>query len=152
MKVTRGTNPQQSATQPPPDASGGGGSGSGGDGKDMGSLGGERSNVMAAGNDSSAAASDALENPADVLRTMRELNEAQTVRNEETFGPCTNDTVVIAIQGPVPSSPLNSLRSYSGHALQGTNFESNTKTGHSNRGTFLLHNPAHMTNCIIWTC
>ena len=66
----------------------------------MGSLGGERSNVMAApGNDSSSTASDALENPADVLRTMRELNEAQTVRNEETFGPCTNDTVVIAIQG-----------------------------------------------------
>ena len=125
MKVTRGTNPKQSATQPPPDASGGGGSGSGGDGKDMGSLGGERSNVMAAGNDSSSAASDALENPADVLRTMRELNEAQTVRNEETFGPYTNDTVVIAIQGPMPSSPLNSLRSYSGHALQGTNFESN---------------------------
>ena len=109
MKVTRGTNPKQSATQPPPDASGGGGSGSGGDGKDMGSLGGERSNVMAAGNDSSSVASDALENPADVLRTMRELNEAQTVRNEEIFGPITNDTVVIAIQGRMTTSPLNCL-------------------------------------------
>ena len=40
-----------------------------------------------------------LEDPASVLRTMREMNEAQTVRNEEIFGPVTNDTVVIAIQG-----------------------------------------------------
>ena len=40
-----------------------------------------------------------LEDPASVLRTMREMNEAQTVRNEEIFGPVTNETVVIAIQG-----------------------------------------------------
>ena len=84
----------------------------------MGSLGGERSNVLAAGNDSSAAAaSDALENPDDVLRTMRELNEAQTVRNEEIFGPITNDTVVIAIQGRMTSSPLNSLGLFSSGAV-----------------------------------
>ena len=66
----------------------------------MGSLGGERSNVMAspAGNDSGVA-SDALEDTAAVLRTMREMNEAQTVRNEDIFGPVTNESVVIAIQG-----------------------------------------------------
>ena len=98
------------------DTSGGGGSGSGG-GKDMGSLGGERSNVIAAaaaaaGKDSSAVSDGggaaALENVADVLRTMREMNEAQTVRNEEIFGPVTNETVVIAIQGlHVPSLLIN---------------------------------------------
>ena len=69
----------------------------------MGSLGGERSNdIAAAGNDSSAASDGigaTLQNVTDVLRTMRELNEAQTVRNEEIFGPVTNETVVIAIQG-----------------------------------------------------
>ena len=57
---------------------------------------------MTAG-DNSNAISDAsvatLDNPADVLRTMRGMNKAQTVRNEELFGPVTNDTVVIAIQG-----------------------------------------------------
>ena len=87
-----------------PDISGGGSSGGGG-GKDMGSLGGERSNVIAA-NESSAVSdgggNETLENVADVLRTMRELNEAQTVRNEEIFGPVTNATVVVAIQGLVP--------------------------------------------------
>ena len=83
----------------------------------MGSLGGERSNVIAAaaaaaGKDSSAVSDGggaaALENVADVLRTMREMNEAQTVRNEEIFGPVTNETVVIAIQGlNVPSLLIN---------------------------------------------
>ena len=96
--------PVASATQPlqstAADMSGGGG------GKSMGgSLGGERSNVMAAsvaGNDSiggGGVSSGALEDTAAVLRTMREMNEAQTVRNEDIFGPVTNESVVIAIQG-----------------------------------------------------
>ena len=58
--------------------------------------------VVTAGDNSNAisnASVATLDNPADVLRTMRGMNKAQTVRNEELFGPVTNDTVVIAIQG-----------------------------------------------------
>ncbi len=69
-----------------------------GDGGDpIGSLTGERSNGMGSFNDS-VFSDGVLKDPPSVLRTMRDMNEAQLLRNEELFGPVTNDTVVIAVQ------------------------------------------------------
>lgn len=37
-------------------------------------------------------------NITDIRRAIRKYNDAQTIYNEDIFGPVTNDTIIIAIQ------------------------------------------------------
>jgi hypothetical protein len=68
--------------------------------KAISSLSGERSNMMTGANDTGGVfAEGILDDPTSVLKSMKEINEAQYVRNEEIFGPVSNKTIVIAIQG-----------------------------------------------------
>ncbi|CAH2219970.1 jg14984, partial [Pararge aegeria aegeria] len=41
----------------------------------------------------------AAKNVSDILRAIYRINEAQTIYNEDIFGPVQNDTIIIAIQG-----------------------------------------------------
>ncbi|CAH2083376.1 unnamed protein product [Euphydryas editha] len=37
-------------------------------------------------------------NVSDILRSIQRINDAQTIYNEDIFGPVQNDTIIIAIQ------------------------------------------------------